>query len=339
MVPLESAVVTRSKRAKLWFSKPVFETLEMEQDEEEELQQMVRNYESRGGRVWSKRGTEMAGSDKECGNKSVSGEESEVETVGGEEEDEEEEAGQKKDERDLQDENLSSESSDETDSSDSDSDINSASHTTTSLHGPTQQCGTFEIVSMETRPPVHKLDPEGLAIGALIAQSKKKREDLIECAYNRWTHNDEHLPDWFLQDESKFCQKQLPVSKEMVQEYRAKLKEVNTRPINKIAQAKARKKRKVMKKMEKARKQIETVTDAVDVTDREKVQQIKQIYKKAGVLGKKKRNVQYVVAKKGQVGRKVRKPPGVKGAFKVVDPRMKKDKRGLKQKQKKKRKR
>ena len=100
----------------------------------------------------------------------------------------------------------------------------------------------------------------------------------------------------------------------------------------------ARKKRKIMKKMEKARKQIETITDAVDVTDREKVQQIKQIYKKAGVLGKRKRNVQYVVAKKGQVGRRVGKPAGVKGAFKLVDPRMKKDKRGLKRKQKKKRK-
>ena len=32
-----------------------------------------------------------------------------------------------------------------------------------------------------------------------------------------------------------------------------------------------------------------TVTDVVDVTDREKIQQIKQIYKKAGVLGKKRK--------------------------------------------------
>ena len=334
MVPLESAVVTRSKRAKLWFSKPVFETLEIEQDEEEELQQMVRNYESRGGPLWSKRDTEMARSDKDCDNSSVSGDESDAETV----EREETDTNQKKGERDLEDEKLGSESSDETDSSDSDSDINSVGHTTTSIHGPAKQCGTFEIVPMETKPPVRKLDPEGLAIGALIAQSKKKREDLIESAYNRWTHIDENLPDWFLQDESKFCQKQLPVSKEMVQEYRAKLKDVNTRPINKIAQAKARKKRKTMKKMEKARKQIETITDAVDVTDREKVQQIKQIYKKAGVLGKKKRNVQYVVAKKGQGGRRVGKPAGVKGAFKLVDPRMKKDKRGLERKKKKKRK-
>lgn len=47
------------------------------------------------------------------------------------------------------------------------------------------------------------------------------------------------------------------------------------------------------------------------------------IYKKAGV-GKEKREVTYVVAKKG-AGRKIRRPPGVKGVFRVVDGRMKKD--------------
>ena len=45
-----------------------------------------------------------------------------------------------------------------------------------------------------------------------------------------------------------------------------------------------------------------------------------------------------MVAKKGQIGRRVRKPAGVKGAFKVVDPWTKKDRRSLKQKQNKRRK-
>lgn len=58
---------------------------------------------------------------------------------------------------------------------------------------------------------------------------------------------------------------------------------------------------------------------------------VPSIYKKAGV-GKEKREVTYVVTKKG-AGRKVRRPPGVKGAFKVVDSRLKKDMRGMKRKE------
>ena len=193
---------------------------------------------------------------------------------------------------------------------------------------------TLEVVPIQTQPaPVRKLDPEGLAIGALVVQSKKKRENLIEGAYNRWTHNDEHLPEWFLENESKFCQKQLPVTKEMVQEYHARLREINARPIKKIAEAKARKKMKSLKKMEKARKKAETITDAMDASSNEQMQQIKQIYKKAGLLGKRKQEVQYVVAKKGLAGKRAKRPAGLKGRYKMVDPRMKKDIRGEKNQQ------
>ena len=53
------------------------------------------------------------------------------------------------------------------------------------------------------------------------------------------------------------------------------------------------------------------------------------MYRKAGLLSKKKEKKTYIVAKKG-AGKKVSRPAGVKGQFKVVDPRMKKDKRNMK---------
>ena len=187
---------------------------------------------------------------------------------------------------------------------------------------------TFDVVPLEKslKRPRH-LDPEGLALGALLKKSKKSREDLIESGYNRWTNNDDNLPDWFVQDEAKHCQKQLPVTKEMVQDFKARLKEINTRPIKKIAEAKARKKRRTLKRLEKIKKKVEGVVDTPGILDSEKMQQLKKLYQKAKQgSSRHSKEVQYVVAKKG-IGKRVSRPAGVSGRFKVVDPRMKKDSR------------
>ena len=319
LVPLENVATTRSKRANLWFSNSAFDNLETEKDEEEELQQMLVNFESKGGQLWSKENSRTSGEvrpkAKELGDNHVSSVEMESDV-----EDSVKSITRNK--------NLEMEESSE--SSDS------SSEEWDNVGGQKVKGGSFEVVPLEAS--VRKLDPDGMAIGALLVHSEKTRESLIDAAFNRRTHTDEHLPDWFITDETKNCQKQLPVTTEMVREYRAKLKEINARPIKKVAEAKARKKRHALKKLEKARKKAESITDSVDVTDGEKMQQIKQIYKKAGVLGKRKREVQYVVAKKGLATKRVKRPAGTKGPYRVVDPRMKKDTRAKNTKQQRQRK-
>ena len=338
----------RLNRSKLWFSKSVFENLENENDEDTELQQMVQSYKNKGGKLWMR---QEPGKESNSGNgtqlKSELNHEQKdasVTDLNGDDKFDTAEQNISQQDSNSQVHNETSSSSSDSDTSDNDSDnedlqqvIAKARVNTQRERSGTENSGnkrddnSFKVVPVsQTQQSRRKLDPEGLAIGSLMVQSKKKREEIIEGAYNRWTNDDSPLPDWFAADEAKFCQKRLPISKEMADIYRAKLREIDARPIKKIAEAKARKKKRAMKKLEKARKKAEGITDAADVSSHEKAQQIKQVYKKAGVLGKRKKEVEYVVAKRG-VGKRVRRPAGVKGVFKVVDPRMKKDNRGKKQ--------
>lgn len=194
----------------------------------------------------------------------------------------------------------------------------------------------FEVVPIEDPVKYRILDPEGLALGAVIASSKKAKRDLIDNSFNRYAFNEEEeeLPEWFVQEEKQHRIRQLPLDKKEVEHYRKRWREINARPIKKVAEAKARKKRRMLKKLEQTKKKAEAVVNTVDISEREKVAQLRSLYKKAG-LGKEKRQVTYVVAKKG-VGRKVRRPAGVRGHFKVVDSRMKKDQRAQQRKDQKK---
>ncbi|KAM6115005.1 pre-rRNA 2'-O-ribose RNA methyltransferase FTSJ3 [Phoenicopterus ruber ruber] len=313
LVPLEEKSVLEEQQTSLWFGKDAFAGIEDDADEDLELgqSQMLaeRQRESQRDKATRK------GQKKTVPQEEAPAEPPPAADAGPD-------AGKAQDEQ----------SSDDDSSSDEERPLTLAGR----KRGRVEPCG-FEVVPIEN--PVKKariLDAEGLALGSVIATSKKAKRDLIDDSFNRYSFNEDEgeLPEWFTEEEKQHRRKQIPVDRQTVEAYRQRWREINARPIKKVAEAKARKKRRMLKKMEQMKKKAEAVVSTVDISEREKMAQLRRIYKKAG-LAKEKRQVTYLVAKKG-VGPRVRRPPGVKGQFKVVDSRLKKDVRAQKRKEQKK---
>lgn len=295
----------KAHKAELWFERDVFKNLVDENDEDRDLDRMVEEYKKKGAKILGEDKTENGDVPKQ-----KSGKQKKVEET---------------------------DSATDSDTDDSEYDMEEAMQKKAKKVGGKSG---FEVVGADTAVGKKKgkrsLTDQELALGAMMVNSKRAKRDLTDAAWNRYAFNDDNLPEWFVEDEKKHMRKEAPVPKELVNEYSKKLEELNVRPIKKVIEAKARKKRRAMRRLEKAKKKVEALLENADVGDREKAKQIKQLYKKAQADPKKE--VTYVVAKKYNVSAgKVRRPAGVKGHYKVVDPRLKKDVRAMKRSQSKKR--
>jgi len=299
------------KKAKQWYQKDVFKDVDDTGDNEVaddyDIEQMLMNFKKKGGKVLQKpqeanpevkQDKEKDGEDEEDGDDSSDDEES-----------------------DAEDDSSSDEEVD-------DRSISQGKSKEVQPEVKNQKKNGFEIAKKEY------LGPEELAMGMAMATSQKRKRDIIEGAYNRYTFNDEGLPAWFTEDENKHTYRQVPVTREEVEEYKQRMRELNARPIKKVIEAKAKKKSKLVMKLNRARKKAQGILDSTETSSAEKQDQIKGIYKKAGLTKKKQEKPTFVVAKKSLAGKNYKRPAGVKGVYKVVDPRMKKDLRAMKNKEK-----
>jgi len=205
-----------------------------------------------------------------------------------------------------------------------------------------EEKGPLEVAPMEAPKPLvpsrgkfaKPSDPrelaETLALGSLLVESKKSRMEILDAAYNRWTFEPNlALPQWFTEEEEKFNKPELPISKELMDQFRAKLREINARPIRKVTEARARKKRRLGKKLEKLRSTAMSLAQTDDMSESAKARQMRKAVSK--MARQDQRKVTTVAIKKGGGGNKVDKTKAPKGAkVKIVDKRLKSDRRGEK---------
>jgi len=168
---------------------------------------------------------------------------------------------------------------------------------------------------------------ELLAMGTLIKTGRMKLSDLVDDGFNRYAFNDDDLPSWFENEERNHNKPMLPITKEMTKEIMEQNKALNARPIKKVAEAKARKKMKAKKKIEKIKSRANHIAVDPELTETAKARQIEKLYKTQ--MSKMKTKQVYVVRRKGQKGlQKIGPKRSVGTRVRVVDKRMKADKRG-----------
>lgn len=179
-------------------------------------------------------------------------------------------------------------------------------------------------------------DPEDrartLALATMMVK-RSKAKDMIDASYNRYAWNDSaDLPDWFMDDEEKHYRPQIPIPKHIMEQMKEKFIEMASKPLKKVAEARNRKNRQHMKKLKAAKKKATDIANLPDMSTREKLKAIDKAMKGAQM---KKQNKVYVVSRRGgrsSTAQSAGKKPS--GKVKLVDPRMKKDKRNADKKTK-----
>ena len=170
---------------------------------------------------------------------------------------------------------------------------------------------------------------EAMTLAQQIASGSKNRHDLMDDGFNKYAFQDrDGLPDWFLDDEGKHSKPHRPISAAGAAAIKEKLRALNARPIKKVREAKDRKKFRAAQRLEKLRKKSALVVDDEAISEKDKAQNIAKLMSKAAKK-KPKQQVKVVVARGGNRGISGR-PRGVKGKYKIVDARLKKDVRAQK---------
>lgn len=180
-----------------------------------------------------------------------------------------------------------------------------------------------------TVPDIDIITAEAMTLAHQIATGEKSKYDLQDESFNKYAFKDKDgLPAWFLDDEQKHDKAHRPITAAGAAAIKEKLRALNARPIKKVREAKDRKKFHAAQRLEKLRKKSALLNEEEGMTEKEKASSITKLMNNAGK--KKLRPPTKVVVAAGSNKAVAGRPRGVKGKYKMVDARMKKDMRGLK---------
>eukprot|EP00884_Botryococcus_braunii_P011521 jgi/Botrbrau1/2036/Bobra.0047s0016.1 len=121
---------------------------------------------------------------------------------------------------------------------------------------------------------------EILAVARKMLQGRN-RQDILDMAYHRYNFHDEGLPRWFVEDEQRHCRMPELVTKADVEREKESLRAIDTRPIKKLAEAKARKQKRLAARIEAAKQKAEVVAAQEDLSSKQREKQMAMIMARA----------------------------------------------------------
>ncbi|KAG9242150.1 AdoMet-dependent rRNA methyltransferas-like protein spb1 [Calycina marina] len=192
-----------------------------------------------------------------------------------------------------------------------------------------------EVPLKDGKLDIDIITAEAMTLAQQMASGQINAHDLIDSGFNKYAFKDrDGLPEWFLDDEHRHDKPHRPISAAGAAAIKEKMRALNARPIKKVREAKDRKKFHAAQRLEKLRKKSALLADEEGMTEKEKASSIVKLMSKAAKR-KPKREIKVIVAR-GNNRAIAGRPRGVKGKYKIVDARLKKDVRAEKRLSKKK---
>lgn len=219
--------------------------------------------------------------------------------------------------------------------SDSDSEHEEANLSSTNTTGTTPTTRPEDPLLPSGHLDIDIITAEAMTLAQSLATRQTRPGDLVDDSFNKYTFRDvDGLPEWFLDDETHHSTPHRPITAAAAAAIKEKLRALNARPIKKVREAKGRKKFKAAQRLEKLRRKSALLLEDEGISEKDKASGIARMMARAAKKGKPKEKVKLVVARGGNKGIAGR-PRGVKGRYKIVDARLKKDVRGEKRLKKK----